>query len=477
MFSVTPAVVVTSGRGTVQGAYFEAVWHEPQPGGRTRPAKARIGRAWLDPDGVDEAGKVVWKKRRGRVADGWFDLARAHAAAPAIVQTWRERQAAKVRVVAVAEVVTVRQLAAQWLAWIVEVKGASPASARNYEVMLREPGTCAKRGSRVSPGRVMGTFGDRLAREVTVREVADWLRGLDREGLGPRNVNQHRQLLASIFKYGMREDTYALTTNPVVGTDKRREAPPARLDYFEVEEVEALARAAAAGAHRAPRGRSSPRHQGPTRPAPLSAAQRERQAEEAALRAGQDRQDGELFRVLLYSGMRIGEAIALRWEDVTFMPDMSGAALDVRRTVSAGIEKPPKSWKPRTVPVPRPAAESLARLGAREHFTAPEDYVFVARAGGRLEDSAIRRRYSAARDAAGLRALKLHGLRHAAGTMIATSAGVIVARDVLGHSKIETTNRYLHGKADARAIAAMNAAFGVVTTPAASDTATTYPDA
>ncbi len=45
--------------------------------------------------------------------------------------------------------------------------------------------------------------------------------------------------------------------------------------------------------------------------------------------------------------------------------------------------------------------------------------------------------------------------------MIATSAGVITARDVLGHAKIETTNRYLHGKTDARAIAAMNAAFGV----------------
>lgn len=465
MVSVSPAVIVTAGKGSPPTGYFEAVWHEPKAGGGTRPAKARIGRAWLDPDGVDEHGRVVWKKRRGRVAEGWFDLARAHAAAPQVVEVWREREAAKHHVPDPTEVVTVRELAGEWLTWMSDVRGCSPATLRNYEVMLREPGARAKRGSRVSPGRVLGRFGDRPVGEVTVREIADWLRDLDAAGLGPRNVNQHRQLLVSMFKYAMRPDTYALAGNPAAATDKRREAPPGRLDYFEVEEVEALARAATAGAHRKPRGRASATHRGPAKAAALSAAQRAAQVKETELRAGQDAQDSELFRVLLYSGLRIGEARALRWGDVAFMPDMSGAVLDVRRTVSAGKEKLPKSWKPRTVPVPRPAAEALARLAAREHFVGGEDYVFINRTGGRLEDSAIRRRYQAARDAAGLRPIALHGLRHAAGTMIATSAGVIAARDVLGHSKIETTNRYLHGKADARAIAAMNAAFGVTEAP------------
>ena len=49
--------------------------------------------------------------------------------------------------------------------------------------------------------------------------------------------------------------------------------------------------------------------------------------------------------------------------------------------------------------------------------------------------------------------------------MIAQSAGPLAARDILGHARISTTDRYLHGKVDTRAIAAMNAAFGVSDVP------------
>src|SRR4051794_17834525 len=75
------------------------------------------------------------------------------------------------------------------------------------------------------------------------------MRRLDREGLTARNVNKHRQVLATMFRYACRVDTYSQPWNPVDPTDKRPEPPPAALDYFEVEEAEALARAAAAGAH------------------------------------------------------------------------------------------------------------------------------------------------------------------------------------------------------------------------------------
>jgi len=102
----------------------------------------------------------------------------------------------------------------------------------------------------------MAAFGDRPAREVTTREVSGFLRSLDREGLTPRNVNKHRQVLAAMFACGCGEDTFALAANPVSGTDKRREDPPPALDYYqveEVEEVEALARCCERGEHRVAR--------------------------------------------------------------------------------------------------------------------------------------------------------------------------------------------------------------------------------
>ena len=52
-------------------------------------------------------------------------------------------------------------------------------------------------------------------------------------------------------------------------------------------------------------------------PTAFTAAHRRRRwRRELALRCAEDAQDAELFRVLAYTGLRIGEAIALRWGDV-----------------------------------------------------------------------------------------------------------------------------------------------------------------
>ena len=87
---------------------------------------------------------------------------------------------------------------------------------------------------------------------MTTGDISRFLRSLDAEGLTARNVNKYRQVLSAIFTYACRADTLALGANPVDGTDKRREDPPAALDYYEVEEVEALARACERGQHRVP---------------------------------------------------------------------------------------------------------------------------------------------------------------------------------------------------------------------------------
>lgn len=104
-------------------------------------------------------------------------------------------------------------------------------------------------------------------------------------------------MLSAIFNYARRDDTYALAANPVSGTDKRREPPAAALDLFEPDEIEQLARAAAAGLHREPaNGRGGPMTLGD---------------DEIAVRCEDDRRDAEMLRVLAYTGLRLGEAITL----------------------------------------------------------------------------------------------------------------------------------------------------------------------
>ncbi len=414
------SLVIRVRAGAAGRAYWDAQWR--CRGSREEPwrlVKRRLGLAWQEDD---ERGG--WRKRRGRCPDGWLDEHAANLAAAATMEAHaREVAAAQSAARAAAErKVTIRELGVEWLDWLREVRGAKPSTLNDYAALLREPGERYARGDRVTAGRIMAVFGDKPAAEVTTADVTRFLRGLDRQGLTPRNVNKHRQVLAAMFSYGCRGDTHALPANPVLGSDKRREAPPPALDYYEVEEVEALARCCERGEHRAGRFAVDP-------------------AEQEA-RTAEDRQDADGFRLLFYTGLRLGEALTLRWEDV----DLQDRLLLVRRGLSSGEETLPKGRRHRFVPLPTPAVATLARLAARDEFTGSDDYVLVNRFGRRLDPSALRRRYKRACEAAGLRPVRLHGLRHAAGSLVARTSDAVFVRDFLGHSKLSTTDRYVSAK-------------------------------
>jgi integrase len=213
---------------------------------------------------------------------------------------------------------------------------------------------------------------------------------------------------------------------------------------YEPEEVEALARSARDGAHRSETcGRGG-------KIVDLS-------PEEVEARALEDAQDGELFRFLAYTGLRLGEALALRWSDV----DLTGRRMIVQRAVSGGVEGPTKGWQVRYVPLADPAHDALVRLQGRGDFTGRDDYVVCGRLGGRLDASALRKRYHAARKAAELRYVKLHGLRHGAGSLVARQTNAVFVQNFLGHAKLSTTERYMHAKARPEDVERLNRAFGV----------------
>ena len=414
--------------------YWDAQWRYQVGSEPWRQKTRRLGLAWQESD-----GNGGWRKRRGRCPVGWLDERTATAAAVAAMEEHARELGEEQRVKreAAERKTTVRELGQEWLEWLEQVRGAKPSTIRDYACLLREPGIAYKRGERTTAGRIMAAFGDRPVEAVTTAEVSRFLRGLDREKLTPRNVNKHRQVLAAMFSYACRADTYSLVTNPVAGTDKRREAPPARLDYYEVEEVEALARLCERGEHR-----------------PTHAAGED----ELQVRAAEDRQDADAFRILFYTGIRVGELLTLRWADV----DLGARTLLVRRNLSAGIETEPKGRRQRYVPLPDPALAALARLGSRDDFVSDDDYVICNRWGRRLDASALRRRYQRGCEVAGLRRVKLHGLRHAAGSILARVADPVFVRDYLGHSKLSTTDRYVSAKHRPEDFERLNRAFATV---------------
>jgi integrase len=88
-----------------------------------------------------------------------------------------------------------------------------------------------------------------------------------------------------------------------------------------------------------------------------------------------------------------------------------------------------------------------------------DDYIFCNAAGERLDSSAVRRRYIAARDTAGAPPLRFHDLRHTAGTLLTRVLDPVTVRDVLGHADLKTTARYLHAVKASRLADAATLAF------------------
>jgi integrase len=95
--------------------------------------------------------------------------------------------------------------------------------------------------------------------------------------------------------------------------------------------------------------------------------------------------------------------------------------------------------------------EPLDRLSRRELFTGSDDLVFAGVLGGHLDGSALRRRFYAALDRAGLGALRakpepitFHDLRHTFGTLAVRAFPLSDVKAYMGHSDIQTTMIYVH---------------------------------
>jgi integrase len=395
-----------------------------------RQVKRRLGRAWL----ARYPSSGAWRPRRGRVVATYLDERRAHVAAAELVADYVEESANAERIAAERQArgVMFREVAHAYLDWLEHVRGARPSTIRSHRSDLAEPGTPHRRGSGVTAGLIMAALGDRPAWQVSSQEVEELLQIVAATGVSNRSVNRTREIVGAVFNFGMKSTTFSLETNPVVRTDRRRVPSPGVLDFYSPDEVEAVALAIESGYHR-----------------PAISGRDE-------LERFEDRRDSETVRVAAYCGLRLGELLALRWRDV----DWAGSALTISRSLSSCVEGPTKSGHVRRVPLADQPAAALDRLSRRRDFASPDDYVFCSAYGRPLDGSALRRRYKKARDAAGLRPLRWHDLRHTFGSLlVASGVDLVSIKDAMGHAQLTTTSRYLHARPATERAAAFTSAF------------------
>ncbi|HEY5195595.1 MAG TPA: tyrosine-type recombinase/integrase [Solirubrobacteraceae bacterium] len=89
-------------------------------------------------------------------------------------------------------------------------------------------------------------------------------------------------------------------------------------------------------------------------------------------------------------------------------------------------------------------ARVLDEVSRRGHLVGVNDLVFPGPNGTFFEDSALRRRYYRALEAAGIEHLRCHDLRHTFGTLAVRAFPLSDVKAYMGHADIATTMIYVH---------------------------------
>lgn len=270
--------------------------------------------------------------------------------------------------------------------------GAAPGGAPRLDVFAKEflatyVQTTNKHSERESKRVILErhlvpALGAKRLDEITARVVEHYKAAKAADGYSPKTIRNHlavlRRMLVLAKRYGMIADVPAIEWPKL---------PPQRFDFLTFEEAARL----------------------------VSAAQGAR----------------PMIVIALRTGLRQGELLALRWEDV----DLAAGRVVVRQAVYDGVTDTPKGGRTREVPLSDEARTALRELPSR--FAG--GLVF-----GGTKGAAKWPLWSACRRA-GLRRIGWHVLRHTfASHLVMRGVSLRAVQELLGHTDLKMTMRYAH---------------------------------
>jgi integrase len=242
---------------------------------------------------------------------------------------------------------------------------------------------------------LLPAFGPKALDRISTVDVEDLKAKLlktkkNPDGVSRKRVNNVLHVLSKILKYAL--DIDVVDRVPRIKTLK---VDPQKFDFFTFGEFEEL----------------------------VAASIEEPQWYAAVLVAGE-------------AGLRLGEILAMRWEDI----DLVRGQLQVMRTDWRGQVGSPKGGKERVVPL---TARLLAALKRTRHLRGP--LVFCWEDGSRWTNTTMRAGIKRQEKRAWLRMTGWHVLRHTFCSHLAMKGAAAKAiQDLAGHQSIAVTNRYMH---------------------------------
>ncbi|MCC8022584.1 MAG: site-specific integrase, partial [Clostridiales bacterium] len=246
---------------------------------------------------------------------------------------------------------------------------------------------------------ILPVLGEVPLGKITAEDIARFQAGMEEKGLGPSTIRSCMRLLDTPLQLAVEQ--HLILENPCRKVSLPKAHP---------QKVQALDKVS------------------------------QRKLEQAAL----EDPNGLPVLIALYTGMRIGEICALRWEDV----DLESQTISVRSTMqrisvfdeqkrkTAVQTGPPKSERSNRV-IPMPA--TLNALLARRRETAASPYVIECRQG-QAEPRIVTYWFHRLVEKAGLPPMKFHRLRHTFATRcMELGVDVTTLSHILGHSSTKMT--------------------------------------
>lgn len=308
---------------------------------------------------------------------------------------------------------TVRDLMTEWTTFYLQEVGGSTAS--NYRTMSRK--------------HVVSSLGDIPVADLTTTKVNAWLRemateGPDRPAYSKNTIRLAKKVLAMGLDHALSEKQ---VTENVARAAKIPKALTRASRALSTAEIKAF-RAAAQGNR-------------------LECA----------------------FLIQLALGLRLGEVLALSWEDI------DGAMMHVRHSqhrhgdtlIARGTVKTEHSHRSLVIPQALSDAIAVRRVAQEEEqeknievWRNPFGLIFTNEIGGPVRPETYGRSFRTIRDAAGIKDITTHGLRHTAASQL-VDAGVPLGAiaDLLGHvdmSQLVETYRHSTSAAVSGHVAAMD---------------------
>lgn len=254
-------------------------------------------------------------------------------------------------------------------------------------------------------------------KEITTSTCDRFLRSLVVDGRGHTNARLAKTVLKQIMSYAVRHDLY-IWGNPVVEVDRLRKPRKKPLGLSETTVVEV--REAVRNWGLEP-GRSGPR------PSSVLA---------------------DIVDVLLGTGVRIGEVLAIRFEDIDLSGGVgkiaiTGTLVEPRHGAKYRQDLLKNPGSERIIPVPGFVVDVLVRRIAESPANNAAGALFWSRRGTYMQASSVRRQLRAALDAAGVDNAQLitpHAFRRTVATLLAREVEDKAAASMLGHADLTMTH-------------------------------------